>query len=626
MAHVVANAATKAKQARHKVLIERLQAEARQAPNGYRMRVGLLALLGYAVLVTILLLALGLPLGLVIALWRGGHGFDPMLLYVLIPQLLFAALVVRALWLRFEAPRGYALAANEAPELWAEVERLRLAAAAPPLADIVIDDELNAGAASMPRWLGLLGYRHYLVIGLPLMRTLDRAELAAVIAHEFGHFGGGHGRFSGWIYRVRLSWYRLLEAFARGNSLFAQLFYKFFDWYVPYFNAYSFVLAREDEYSADAVSARVAGEAARVSALVRVEHAAQCLQSRFWPKMAVRMRAQPQPPPQLQTSLAAFLRELPVIDIDRLLASAERENDIDDTHPTLPQRINAVGAVVALKAQMSDATVLLGDLVPKIERRLDVAWREQIASEWAARYAAAANERRRLDDLERHSELNPDEMLQHAQLVESLRPDIDAIRVYDRVLALTPHNANALFRAGVLRIERGDAAGVTMLRDAMQRDPGAIRPAVERLEAIAKDATIPTAVAAEAARLHAEFASSALSLQARDGVDDDDELIAHDLDPAALGRLQAMLARIEQVTQAWLVRKRFDFADEPAHYTLMVTWRGSVASETAGLQRIVATWKLPGSVSVFSDSGHKALARQIRVLCRDPVYRKGTSR
>jgi hypothetical protein len=125
--------AAKASEHQYKVLIERLQAQARETPQAYRTRVALLAALGYAALGLILLVALGLPVGIVIALLVSGRGFDPWALYVLLPQTVFAAMVVRALWLRFDAPSGYRLASDEAPALQAEIERLRIAAGAPPL-------------------------------------------------------------------------------------------------------------------------------------------------------------------------------------------------------------------------------------------------------------------------------------------------------------------------------------------------------------------------------------------------------------------------------------------------------------------------------------------------------------
>ena len=81
---------------------------------------------------------------------------------------------MRALWVTFPAPEGHRLDQHEAPLLQAEVERLRVAAGAPRLSGIVVDADLNAAAASVPRALGLLGHRHYLVLGLPLMQLLDR--------------------------------------------------------------------------------------------------------------------------------------------------------------------------------------------------------------------------------------------------------------------------------------------------------------------------------------------------------------------------------------------------------------------------------------------------------------------
>ena len=50
---------------------------------------------------------------------------------------------------------------------------------------------------------------NYLTVGLPLLLAIDRPRILAVMAHEYGHLRGGHGRFAAWIYRTRLSWARL---------------------------------------------------------------------------------------------------------------------------------------------------------------------------------------------------------------------------------------------------------------------------------------------------------------------------------------------------------------------------------------------------------------------------------
>jgi Zn-dependent protease with chaperone function len=620
---------------RRQALIQRLQDEARRAPAAYRTRVVLLAWLGFAMLGLVVVLAL-LPLALiVVGIVRAEGAVDPMAYVFLTGQVAFSALLLRALWLPIGPPEGHRLLSEEAPALFAQIERLRQEAGVPPLAGVVIDDSLNAAAASRPRALGLLGDQHDLVLGLPLLRVLDRDELAAVIAHEFGHFRGGHGRMSAWVYRLRRGWMGVAQAMARmGSSLGLIVLRPFFRWYLPHFDAWSFVLAREDEYEADAVSARLAGAEAQVSALIRLEHAADWLQRRCWAPMEARMRTQPQPPLSIGAEIARWLAEAPPPDPVRVLAASEREIDVEDTHPTLAQRIAAFGASAALRVQGEPAASFFEPAaLARIERTLDAAWREQVRKVWSERHAEAAPERARLEALERRVHdrehaLEPNDAaqaLEYAQLIERLRPERDALRDYARVLALSPEDATALFRTGALRVEAGDAEGVALLRQAMTADAGAIRPVFALLDAWRRAAALPAAVAAELETLRDAFAAQAASLQARDSVDAEDALIAHDLDPAAIAALESTLAGIAQVSGAWLVRKRLDLPGEAAHYTLMVSWRGSVASEAAGLKRLVAALRLPGSVSVFSDSdsARRDLARRVRALCPDPVYRRG---
>jgi len=45
------------------------------------------------------------------------------------------------------------------------------------------------------------------------MLVLTKDQFLAVIAHELGHLSGHHSRFNAWIYRVRITWWRIMEAF-----------------------------------------------------------------------------------------------------------------------------------------------------------------------------------------------------------------------------------------------------------------------------------------------------------------------------------------------------------------------------------------------------------------------------
>ena len=235
-------------------LVSRLEASARRDPRGYKLRVLLLACAGYAYLWLVVV-------GLVLLCWAllafGAY------LNVVVAKVGFAVvavlwMVLRAMVVRIRPPEGRAIARTEAPALFLMIDSLRRRCRAPSVHRVLVTDELNAAIAQVPV-LGLLGWRrNYLVVGLPLMKLLTLPQFEAVLAHEFGHLAGGHGRTSNWIYRSRLAWMRLLPALENANSLGSFAIKPFLTWYIPFFNAYSFPLARANEYEADAASARLA--------------------------------------------------------------------------------------------------------------------------------------------------------------------------------------------------------------------------------------------------------------------------------------------------------------------------------------------------------------------------------
>ncbi len=59
----------------------------------------------------------------------------------------------------------------------------------------------NASVFEETRLLGFAGGERYLTIGMPLLLGVDAAELRAVLAHEMGHYAGGHTRLGSQVYR-----------------------------------------------------------------------------------------------------------------------------------------------------------------------------------------------------------------------------------------------------------------------------------------------------------------------------------------------------------------------------------------------------------------------------------------
>lgn len=614
----------------YRALIARLEDDARRAPGAYRLRLAALALVGFLVLGGSVVLALGMSVGLLVLLLA----ISPLLLIKLIKviwiPLLFGWMILRALWVKFDPPEGHRLAPGEAPALVAEVERLRRATGAPRLDGIVIDSELNAGAMSLPRALGLLGQRHYLVLGLPLLRALSPEQMSAVIAHEFGHFGGGHARFAGWIYHVRVSWMRVLHALSMQQAMLTGVFVRFFRWYAPYFNAYSFVLARDNEYQADATAARVVGAETMGASLVRTELSARHLHEDFWPDVQRSVSTREQPPARLYAEMAAGLVTARAADAERLQQALERRPGYDDTHPTLQQRLQALGAQPGLAPApvVSAADAWLGPLLPDLEANFSAEWHAQVVERWGEEHAQSLEARTRLEALEAadgEGTRTPEQRLEYARLIESERPEVDALPLYLAALEAAPDDAYAHFRAGALLLERRQPGGAEHLRRAMALDASATEPACELLYGHYREQGDDAGMAWAERTMQGLNQQRAQAWQARQSLGPRDTLLAHGLDDAVLGAFCERLRTLGKVQQVWLVRKAIDEPEPgaPPHFVVLLKLRGFVYDADKVLQRVADVAPLPGSVMAVNVKQDRKLSRRIQQVAGAPVYVRG---
>jgi Zn-dependent protease with chaperone function len=357
--------------------------------------VGLLAGLGFGYLALTLLLLLALIGGIVLVAIATAGG----VIKFAWPLLIVAFVVLRAHWFRLPEPEGVAVARDEAPALWELVDEMRTRLDAPWIHRLLLDDELNAGVVQVPRF-GVMGPgRNFLLVGLPLLQAISAEQFKAVLAHDLGHLSGNHSRFAGWIYRLRRTYANVLEGRSRGIWLFR----RFFEWYSPYFAAYSFVLARQDEYVADRAAAEATSPAAAAGALVRIDLTARRLDSRYRPDLRRSAEREPEPPRNAFTSLG---RQLPLpadaAGEEALQAMLAEQTGTADTHPSLADRLEGLGvsgqeaiAASAERPERSAANAFLGanehGLLARFDERyhrdVDAAWRQ--AHEERARRASA---------------------------------------------------------------------------------------------------------------------------------------------------------------------------------------------------------------------------------------------
>lgn len=607
-------------------LVERLEREAEEAPARYRFKLTMLAALGYGVLVAALALTLGLLAFIVLYMLIVRPPADPWIALPIIVLGMTGTVVLRSVWIRFVPPEGHHLQPGEAPELRAEVERVRSAVGAGPLHGVVINAELNAAAAYVPDGLALWRQRHYLVLGLPLLQALDRRELAAVIAHEFGHFHGGHGRFAGWIYRLRGSWQRLMMGMAGEGVWGGQLLWLFFRWYAPYFDAYSYVLARRHEYAADAVGAQVAGAEAMAGALVRIELASDWLHGEFWPEVERSARVQSYPPMEVQERLAERLqRSLPAHARipARLLG---REPGLDDTHPTLEKRLAALRidpSPAIERIATESASALLGDRLVPLRERFSREWQAAAKPEWQALHRQSEIERNRLAELEAHASHTATEAIELACLSEDHRLGVDALPLYLSALERAPSDARGQYRLGALLLKRErEVEGIERLQRAMELDASLIPPVLHCLDGYTRGLPAESAAIATVETLRARYLPQVREPEARNASIGDEDLLPHALEAAQLRELARTLGGYEKVRGAWIARKRLQGAEVMPHYLIVLDWAGSVASERAALPRIASQLALSGSCTVLTFTSEAALARRIRQVVGQAAYQR----
>lgn len=609
-----------AARAKFKDLIQNLDSMSKTKPNLYFARVIALAAAGYVYIWAVLALLFVCCIGVCVLLVK-----VPFLaIKAGLPLLLVIGVIFRSFWLKTSEIKGIYLKRREYPEVFSLVETIRRSIKAPPVHDIVVVPDFNAAVLQKPR-LGLLGWhKNYLLIGLPLTQAFTYTQLQSVLAHEMGHLAGSHGARTAWIYGVRAVWTQLIENLGKDRSFATLLFRRFFSWYSPYFDAYSFALARVQEHHADECSVDLVGKETSASALVGVAVKSAFLERKYWQNIFDEAKHSKDPPLNVYPKITdAINSQISAPDAETWLAeSLRRKTDYDDTHPCLSDRISTIlGKPPNEAAEWSESHLseilpvdepaarrLFGEKFQGLLDELDSNWRDQIQSSWEKQYGTYVYLRGELSRLEEKSdkdELSIDDFVTLASRTAQVRDFAAAEPLFEKALEREPENATLLYTYGQWLLNEQKPAGVGHLERAMELDRSIALDCCIRIcsyfKAVGHEEESDRYAYLAEQRLQ-EYVEARVE---RAGVSEKDRYKDHSLPPETINEIADKLADFKAIKKAYFVQKDLKCLPEKPLYLLVLEFgfrpfRSGKAQDQGVIAEVAQQVKFPGETLILT--------------------------
>ena len=397
------------------------------------------------------------------------------------------------------------------------------------------------------------------------------------------------------------------------------LFTKFLDRYAPFFNAYSFVLARAQEYEADRQAARLVGPHAMKDALASLQIIARLMDELYWPALNRRTITNPAPPASHLDELITVLQQVtPQDSIQKWMHDAmQQTTTYADTHPALADRLAALDQLpekpnapeppadfphLRDPHETTAANYYLDAHATATREALDRSWAESVADEWHHKHEEMAAARARCQALSDKSAtvgLSIDELWEYACQMEALESDRAALPLLQQLLMKAPNHAAANLAVGRLLLAQDDQAGLQYLEKALTTDRDAVIPACQLASSYLErrgnhKETMRYRVKAQRRRQQLLEAESE-----RRAIKPGDPFEPHGLSADIVEGLAGQLASKPEVQAAYLVRKKVQTPTAVPCYALIVipqrAWYelDTESSNQALQEKLTATLNLP---------------------------------
>ncbi|MDX2175713.1 MAG: M48 family metalloprotease [Candidatus Sumerlaeia bacterium] len=574
-------------------------------PAAFRRGVLLFAALGHLYFGLLALLGISASFAAVLLVLSGHAGVVAMA--VLIVALAANVGLAQALMVRVPAPTGVVIENRHSPQLFADLEELRTRLECPAVHQVLLTDEFNASLAQTPR-LGAFGWQlRTLSIGLPLLHAMSRPQVRALLAHELGRLSGLHGEFRARICMISTMWDRL----ASDSGIAAQGFLvrQFVTWYAPRLGARAFALMRAREYEADAASVAVSGVEETARMLLGFHALGAGYAARLNESLMTLARSGARNPPSIAAlAIAAATAKADGTGLDESLERMLlRETEYDDTHPSLVDRLEAIGVQV----QGGDAKALLavrGLWPPRVQAPatseyfphgtsevadlLDKFTLENwFADSWEILVDQMEEARKRLAEIDAKRPSDPanEELAcERIEVLEFLEGPGAALRFTEQYLEGHPESLRARLHAGRLLLEDDCERGLDLLEDLLGRDRLIADSARQVLYAYYRRTGQHGEARGMLGALDADAEAFERAAEERSTISRKDVFLPHGLSEGELEPFRAAMESSPEVVRAWIVQKQVkELADQKARMVLLeIGPRGLHTSQETAKQKI----------------------------------------
>ena len=204
-------------------------------------------------------------------------------------------------------------------------------------------------------------------------------------------------------------------------------------------------MARRDEYEADRIAGRLLGRDVAAAALLEIALKGDWLQLHFWREHWAGAARQALPVGPFQGMARLLVLPLPNgFAQQSLRRTMRRISDVDDTHPVLRDRLDALGVDAVVPPWSHRSAIGLLAQPQRWIARFDQQWCARHASTWKQHHAILAEARTRAEQLAARPRRNAQQCTELGDLQRLLGAPAAAQEQYRQALAQLPRHALAL--------------------------------------------------------------------------------------------------------------------------------------------------------------------------------------